>query len=262
MRKELVQAQVYILTPSEPAPDGGTGYVITGSSNFSHSGLEGNLEFNVLLREPEGHDYALHRFKGDSTQRYEHLTRICQGKGVILVSATPYNNTLDDIYSQLKLFQPPRNSTIPRLRNLEAFFDKLRNRLKPFHRLDDAEQYVAAVEENAHELRERVLKYVMVRRTRREIEEFYGDDLRKQKIWFPKVSDPVPLLYQLSRAESTVFTDTLECITSTDFHYARYQPLHPEYDNGPTSKSRRTIFSTASIPRKRPRAGRRSKRAS
>lgn len=25
---------------------------------------------------------------------------------------------------------------------------------------------------------------------------------KKQKIWFPKVSDPVPLLYQLSRTES------------------------------------------------------------
>ncbi|HAS52457.1 MAG TPA: hypothetical protein DCS21_12230 [Gammaproteobacteria bacterium] len=42
-----------------------------------------------------------HRFKGDSTQRYELLTRICQNKGVILVSATPYNNTLDDIYRLL-----------------------------------------------------------------------------------------------------------------------------------------------------------------
>ncbi len=402
-REQNIHAKIYIMTPEKPDPDVGTGIVITGSSNFSYSGLEGNLEFNVLLREPEEHDWALHRFnelwehgvdvkdvheaiinvvekespfaffspyelylkflaeyfrdylgdrtklnaenlppnfkklsyqedavftaqqmlktyggvfiadvvglgktyisallalqldgrcliiappslldenspgswprvfrdfqvpghkcvsigkleevidqgvefykyvfideshrfKGDSTQRYEHLTRICQGKGVILVSATPYNNSLDDIYSQLKLFQPPRNSTLPGLRNLEAFFDNLRNRLKPFHRLDDAEQYVAAVEENAHELRERVLKYIMVRRTRREIEEFYGDDLRKQKIWFPKVSDPVPLLYQLSRTESTVFTETLECITSDDFHYARYQPLNPEYYTGP-----------------------------
>jgi superfamily II DNA/RNA helicase len=402
-REQNIHAKVYIMTPERSVPDVNHGYVITGSSNFSHRGLEGNLEFNVLLAEPEEHDYALHRFnelweqavdvkdvhetiintvekespfafftpydlylkflaeyfrdylgdrtklntenlpqnfrklqyqedavftaqqmlktyggvfiadvvglgktyisallalqldgrcliiappslldenspgswprvfrdfcipghkcvsigkleevidqglefykyifideshrfKGDSTQRYEHLTRICQGKGVILVSATPYNNTLDDIYSQLKLFQPPRNSTIPGLRNLEAFFDRLRNRLKGLHRLDNAEDYVAAVEQNAHELRERVLKYIMVRRTRREIEEFYGDDLKKQKIWFPKVSDPVAMLYQLNQTESTVFIDTLECITSADFHYARYQPLNPEYYIGP-----------------------------
>ena len=174
-----------------------------------------------------------HRFKSDSTQRYERLTRICQGKGVILVSATPYNNTLDDIYSQLKLFQPPRNSTIPGLRNLEAFFDVLRNRLRGLHRLDDAEAYAAAIEQNARELRERVLKFVMVRRTRREIVEFYGDDLKKQKIWFPTVGDPVPLFFQLNSVESSVFTDTLECITSADFHYARYQPLNPIYYKGP-----------------------------
>ncbi len=402
-REQNIHAKVYIMTPEHPVPDVNHGYVITGSSNLSHSGLEGNLEFNVLLAEPEEHDYALHRFnelweqavdvkdvhetiintvekespfaiftpyelylkflaeyfrdylgdrsklnaenlpqnfkklsyqedavftaqqmlktfggvfvsdvvglgktyisallalqldgrclviappslldenspgswtrvfrdfcipghkcvsigkleeiieqgvefykyvfideshrfKNDSAQRYEHLTRICQGKGVILVSATPYNNTLDDIYSQLKLFQPPRNSTIPGLRNMEAFFERLRSRLKGLHRLDNAEAYVVAVEQNAHELRERVLKYIMVRRTRREIEEFYGADLKQQKIWFPKVSDPVPLLYKLNSTESAVFTNTLESITSADFHYARYQPLNPEYYTGP-----------------------------
>ncbi len=165
------------------------------------------------------------RFKSDSTQRYELLTRICQSKGVILVSATPYNNTLNDIYSQLKLFQPPRNSTIPGLRNLEAFFEKLQKRIEGLHRLDDAEAYIAAVKQNALELRERILKYIMVRRTRREIAQFYGEDLKRQKIWFPKVNDPIPLLYQLNRAESAVFTSTLESITSSDFHYARYQPV-------------------------------------
>ena len=133
----------------------------------------------------------------------------------------------------MKLFQPPRNSTIPGLRNLEAFFEKLQKRIEGLHRLDDAEDYVAAVKQNAQELRERVLKYIMVRRTRREIEEFYGDDLKRQKIWFPKVNDPVPLLYQLNTAESTVFMSTLESITSSDFHYARYQPLNPLYFTGP-----------------------------
>jgi hypothetical protein len=137
----------------------------------------------------------------------------------------------------LKLFQPPRNSTLPGLRNLEAFFTKLRNHLKGLDRLNDAEAYVTAVEQNASELRERVLKYIMVRRTRSEIEQFYGDDLMKQKTWFPKVSDPVPLLYQLNPTESAVFSETLERITSTDFHYARYKPLNPLYYTGPMTKS-------------------------
>ena len=61
-REQNIHAKVYILTPEHPVESVNHGYVITGSSNLSHSGLEGNLEFNVLLAEPEEHDYALHRF--------------------------------------------------------------------------------------------------------------------------------------------------------------------------------------------------------
>ena len=57
-REQNIHAKVYILTPGQPLPEVNHGYVITGSSNFSYSGLEGNLEFNVLLNEPEDHDYA------------------------------------------------------------------------------------------------------------------------------------------------------------------------------------------------------------
>jgi hypothetical protein len=42
----------------------------------------------------------------------------------------------------------------------------------------------------------------------------------------------VPLLYQLNRVESAVFMSTLERITNTDFHYARYQQLNPLYYTG------------------------------
>lgn len=61
-REQNIHAKVYIMTPAQKVDDVNHGYVITGSSNFSRSGLEGNLEFNVLLGEPEDHDYALHRF--------------------------------------------------------------------------------------------------------------------------------------------------------------------------------------------------------
>ena len=63
-----------------------------------------------------------HRFRTEDTQSYEMLAQICRGKRVVLVSATPLNNTPQDILSQIKLFQPGKNSTIPNVRNLEAFF--------------------------------------------------------------------------------------------------------------------------------------------
>ena len=45
-----------------------------------------------------------HRFRSESNITYELLAQICRGKRVILVSATPLNNTPSDILSQLKLF--------------------------------------------------------------------------------------------------------------------------------------------------------------
>jgi HKD family nuclease len=38
-----------------------------------------------------------HRFRNEMTQRYEQLAQICAGKKVILVSATPLNNRIEDI---------------------------------------------------------------------------------------------------------------------------------------------------------------------
>ena len=75
-----------------------------------------------------------HRFRTETTQTYEMLAQICRGKRVILVSATPLNNTPRDILSQIKLFQNGKNSTIPNLRNLEAFFAGLEKKLKGLDR--------------------------------------------------------------------------------------------------------------------------------
>ncbi len=52
------------------------------------------------------------------------LAEICRGKRVILVTATPYNNTPKDILSLLKLFQKAKKSTIPNLPDLEGFFSR------------------------------------------------------------------------------------------------------------------------------------------
>ena len=71
-----------------------------------------------------------HRFRTEDTQSYELLAQICSGKKVILVSATPLNNSPQDILSQIKLFQPAKNSSIPGVRNLEAFFAGLAPQLE------------------------------------------------------------------------------------------------------------------------------------
>jgi superfamily II DNA or RNA helicase len=172
---------------------------------------------NVIIDEA-------HRFRTETTITYEKLAEICRGKRVILVTATPYNNSPRDILSQIKLFQKARKSTIPNLPDLERFFGSLEKELKGLDRQKDYEEYIRLVRENAKEIREKVLKYLMVRRTRSEITQYFGEDLKRQDLRFPTVEKPEPFFYELSGTEDSVFTRTVELITQK-FKYARYTPM-------------------------------------
>lgn len=170
-----------------------------------------------------------HRFRTESTQSFEKLAQICRGKRVILVSATPLNNTPRDILSQIKLFQNAKKSTIPNQANLEAFFASLERKLRGLDRKRDREEYFKTVQSNAKETREKILKYLMVRRTRNEIKKYYERDLKGQGLKFPEVADPEPLYYKFRKSESEKFIETLRLVTGP-FKYARYKPL--EYFSG------------------------------
>ncbi|MBI4685056.1 MAG: helicase [Nitrospirae bacterium] len=167
-----------------------------------------------------------HRFRTETNISYEMLAQICRGKRVILVSATPLNNTPKDILSQLKLFQKARNCTLPnpKVRDLEKFFNRLYERLKNLDRLEDYDEFIKVTKENAKEIRENILKYLMVRRTRNEIEKYFEDDLKKQGLRFPEVADPVSVFYEFDNVLDKVFTSTIELITKS-FKYSRYMPL-------------------------------------
>jgi superfamily II DNA or RNA helicase len=165
-----------------------------------------------------------HRFRTETNVTYGMLSEICRGKRVILVTATPYNNSPKDILSQIKLFQKSKKSTIPNLPDLEAFFNKLEKKLKGLDRQRDYHEYIKVVKENAREIRNNVLKYLMVRRTRTEIAKYFEDDLKRQNLKFPEIENPEPLYYGLNDEEDRVFNETVRLI-STEFKYARYTPL-------------------------------------
>ncbi|PMP86266.1 MAG: helicase, partial [Thermodesulfobium narugense] len=165
-----------------------------------------------------------HRFRTEDTVSYTFLSEICRGKRVILVSATPYNNSPKDILSQIKLFQNPRKSTIPGISDLEGFFNNLEKNLKNIDKREDPEEYIEAVKENAYLIREKILKYLMIRRTRSEIERYFSKDLEKNKLKFPQVNDPIALFYELNDKENEIFDITIKLITKK-IRYARYTPL-------------------------------------
>lgn len=117
-----------------------------------------------------------------------------------------------------------KQSTIPNLPDLEAFFNRLDKKLKNLDRQRDYHEYIRVVRENAREIRDKVLKYLMVRRTRTEIAKYFADDLKHQNLKFPEVENPVPLFYGLNADEDEIFNETVELI-SLKFKYARYTPL-------------------------------------
>ena len=183
---------------------------------------------NVIIDEA-------HRFRTETNITYEKIAEICRGKRVILVTATPYNNSPKDILSQIKLFQKSKKSTIPGMPNLEAFFNSLDKKLKELDRQKDFREYISIVKENSKEIREKVLKYLMVRRTRNEIANYFKKDINNQGLKFPEIEKPEALFYELDELEDDIFNKTIELI-ARKFKYTRYTPLLPKYFKGKTDQ--------------------------
>lgn len=162
-----------------------------------------------------------HRFRNENTQAYADLLDICRGKKVILVTATPLNNTIDDIFAQLKLFQMPKNSTIPGIPNLEKFFTRLKKRINQLDKKDP--EYRQTIKEGSNEIREKILKHVMVRRTRSDVTTYFKNDTESKGMVFPEMQNPQKIIYQFEGRIEDVFIETIHLFQ--DFRYARYIPL-------------------------------------
>src|SRR5699024_2673850 len=88
------------------------------------------------LREAGDDEYEVvivdeaHSFRNQDTADYQALSQICRGKKVILLTATPFNNSPNDIFSLLKLFISTGLSSITLNDNLEGLFRAYTYRFK------------------------------------------------------------------------------------------------------------------------------------
>ena len=129
------------------------------------------------------------------TQKHIELhENICFGKKVILITATAINNRYGDLLSQIKLFQRPNRSNIPTVRNLQNFFKSLENRAKKAKE-KGSDAFITEIRSGSKMIREKVLKHIMVRRTRKEVKEFFSADLDRQNLKFPEVDTPKAIAY-------------------------------------------------------------------
>ena len=162
-----------------------------------------------------------HRFRNSDTESFSMLHQICRGKKVVLISATPINNYTSDIENQLYLFQAKQSGTINGIRNIEGFFRGLNGKVNRFKK--GTPEYMEQLRANSEEIRDKLLREVMIRRTRSEIEEYYADDLKAQGLSFPKAGSPEKIIYEFDEATNEAFTETIAVIK--DFKYSRYTPL-------------------------------------
>ena len=185
----------------------------------------GKLDF-ILKMDADSYDYVFideaHRFRNDDNDTYAKLHEICNGKKVVLISATPQNNYISDIANQIYLFQNRKNSNIiPNQKDLEGFFKKLEKKLKKYDK--GTPEYLEVSKEVSTEIREKVLNHIMVRRTRKEIIKYYDKDLKSQGLTFPTLNTPEKIVYEFDNQIEVVFNKTLDTIKVLS--YSRYKTL-------------------------------------
>ena len=183
-----------------------------------------------------------HKFRNHTTGAFQQLQEICKmprletgnipgyKKKVMLISATPMNNTPADLYYQILMFQDPRRCTIDGVPNLTAFFSPLVVEFRKFRKQENFD--VKQFKKLAERVRDRVIKPLTVRRTRTDIESIprYNKDVHG----FPKVAEPIKKEYELNPHLATLFKEAMD-ILDKRLNYARYQAiayLKPEASNG------------------------------
>lgn len=187
---------------------------VVSLGKLEHIKKKGYQDFDYIFVD------EAHRFRNENTSQYQLLHEICYGKKVILITATPLNNSIYDFYPLITLFQPAKNSTIPGMKNLEGFFVNARNRLKKLDK--STPEYIEDVKNISKEVRNKVLKYILVRRTRRDVKEYFSNDIKKQGLFFPEVDAPHRIVYQYDEKTNEIFDTTIAKLKH--FTFARYQP--------------------------------------
>jgi len=192
-----------------------------------------------------------HSFRNQDIAAYEALAQICRGKQVILLTATPFNNSPADIFALLKLFIVPGMSAITLENNLEGLFrsytqkfNKLSDILKNYNsnnpdKRDKAEKlYTKLLDEElpvnpqnvrqesarlANKIKE-AISPVVIRRNRLDLEKDHQYSTEIGKL--PKVAPPKELFYYLSKTQSEFYDRIVRDYFAEDgeFKGAIYKP--------------------------------------
>ena len=197
-----------------------------------------------------------HRFRNQDTAAYESLIDVCRGKQVILLTATPFNNSPADIFSLLKLFIIPGKSGITIEPDLEGRFRSYNYRFKNLsvilknYNSDDNEKRVKAqklytkmfgleppvdisiVKENVSLMAnniKNVITPIIIRRNRLDLREDF--EYKKELQNLSEIKDPEEIFYELSKEQSEFYNKIIVDYFSEEgiFSGAIYRPFVYEH---------------------------------
>ena len=149
---------------------------------------------------------------------------------MLLLSATPLNNTPEDIKNQLLLFQDTARCTLDGVSNIADTFApwiKEYNTLMSQRRTITPEALASRIDSINQQLRHTILEKVMVRRTRSNIQH---EPRYAGEITFPQLLDPEDRTYQMSPEVLLLFVDTYKKLIDTPT--AKLHEVNPEMFNG------------------------------
>lgn len=199
------------------------------------------------LKHPEKYDLIIvdeaHKFRTDTAESYNALQTICktdvprrneQGepikvrKKVILVSATPLNNSPEDIRNLVYLFQDAKESTLE-VANLQRFFNQRIEDYRKAKKAPSTAQMLAQVKPIYELIRRKVVQPLTIRRTRTDLVEHeqYAQDLKTQGITFPQVWPPQPIYYPLDSKLEDLYDRTIHLLQAPveGLTYNRYRAI-------------------------------------
>ena len=239
--------------------------VIAGADNLSQPGY-----YDLIIVD------EAHNFRHDSTGNYDLLQRICKAprlnggnvtgdKRVLLLSATPLNNTPEDIKNQLLLFQDTARCTLDGIGNIADTFApwvKEHKTLMSQRRVLSTELLTKRIDAINQEMRHVVLEKVMVRRTRSNIQH---EPRYSGEIHFPELLDPTVRTYEMTPHVYELFYETYRALvagkngdadkkgpsgdSATGLTYARYRAVEycPKYIKANGGKAKQVADQLAAI---------------
>ncbi len=235
------------------------GYVRDFDLNGWHVYSRGKVEDLAVELDDSDIDVVIvdeaHSFRNQDTARYEALAQICRGKQVILLTATPFNNSPADIFSLLKLFIVPGLSTITLENNLEGLFRYYSNRFKKLstilknydspdenkrgkaerlyvdylgYKLPVDPQIVRNESKKLANTIKQVIFPVVIRRNRIDLK--LDHQYSKEVGELSDVQEPIELFYYLSKSQSDFYDRVINDYISKEgrFTGAIYQPARYE----------------------------------